>query len=70
MFVLLDRGTYILGCSLSETLVRIGYVDVGGQTARGCALGKTLSAYMCHHVGPLMGQAKPHAEGDPGPMNL
>jgi hypothetical protein len=45
-------------------------VDEGGQTARGDTLGETLSAYMCHHEGPLMGRAKPNTEGGPGPMNL
>jgi hypothetical protein len=47
--------------------------DVGGQTAReavrGGALGETLSTYMCHHEGHLMGRAKPHAEGGLRPKN-
>jgi hypothetical protein len=34
---------------------------VGGQTDRSDALGETLIEYMCHHGGPLMGRAKPHA---------
>jgi hypothetical protein len=56
----------------NPSLSRRGRLDRqgGGQTARGGTLGETLSAYMCHHEGPLMGRAKPHAEGGPRPMNL
>jgi hypothetical protein len=42
----------------------------GGQTVKGSALGETLIAYRCHHEGPLMGRAKPHAGGGSGPMYL
>jgi hypothetical protein len=59
-----------MGGQSIRTLVRVGYVDVSGQTARGGTVGETLITYRCHHGGPLMGRARPHAEGGPGPMYL
>jgi hypothetical protein len=54
----------------TRTLVRVGYVDVAGQTTRGGALEETLITYKCHHGGSLMGRARPHTGGGLGPMYL
>jgi hypothetical protein len=53
-----------------ETLVWVGCVDTGGQTTRGGELGENLTEYRSPHRGPLMGRAKRHVGGGPGPVFL
>jgi hypothetical protein len=58
------------GATATRILVRVGCVDVGGQTARGGALWETLITFRCHRGGPLMGRTRPHAGGGSEPMYL